>query len=150
MIYVYVPNFVLISLFCRLWHWKPQILPFFGLRHLGVSPVAGYLRKLNTGAQLQTFPIQRHQNRFCTPTPSWRNWVHKLWRSKAWWTNRQTKKNHRFWPHQQRVKSEPHQPWQGDRGPRARSCTSKALPGLTHSFANRGHWKFRGNQTPST
>jgi len=31
-------------------------LPFFGLRHLVVSPVGGNLRKLKTGAQLQTFP----------------------------------------------------------------------------------------------
>jgi len=37
-------------------------------------------------------PIQRHQNRFCNPTPSWRNRAHNLWRSKAWWTDRQTDK----------------------------------------------------------
>ena len=36
-------------------------------------------------------PIQRHQNRFCTPTPSWRNRAHNLWHSKAWRTDRQTK-----------------------------------------------------------
>ena len=35
---------------------KKQFLPFFGLRHLVVSPVGGSLRKLNTGAQPQTFP----------------------------------------------------------------------------------------------
>jgi len=35
---------------------KPQFLPFFGLRHLVMSTVGGNLRKLNTGAQLQTFP----------------------------------------------------------------------------------------------
>jgi len=35
---------------------KPQFLPFFGLLHLMVSLVGGNLRKLNTGAQLQTFP----------------------------------------------------------------------------------------------
>jgi len=35
---------------------KPQFLPFFRLRHLVVSPVSIILRKLNTGAQLQTFP----------------------------------------------------------------------------------------------
>jgi len=28
----------------------------FGLQHFVVSPVGGNLRKLNTGAQLQTFP----------------------------------------------------------------------------------------------
>jgi len=33
-------------------------------------------------------PIQRHQNRFCTPTPLWRNRAHKLWHSKAWQTDK--------------------------------------------------------------
>jgi len=65
-------------------------------------------------------------------------------------TNRQTKrqKTQRFCPPRWRVKSEPHQTWHGDRGPRARSCTSKTFVGLTHSFAARGHWKFGDNQTP--
>ena len=35
---------------------KPQFLPFFGLRHLVLSPIGNSLRKLNTDAQLQTFP----------------------------------------------------------------------------------------------
>jgi len=35
---------------------KPQIFAFFGLWHLVVSPTGSSLRKLNTGAQLQTFP----------------------------------------------------------------------------------------------
>ena len=30
------------------------------------------------------------------------------------------------------------QTWHGDRGPRARSCTSKTSGGLTHSFITRG------------
>jgi len=45
-------------------------------------------------------------------------------------TNRQTHKKlktQRFWLPRRRVKSEPHQTWHGDRGPRARSCTSKLL-----------------------
>jgi len=37
-----------------------------------------------------------------------------------------------------RVKSEPHQTWHGDRGPRARSCASKTFGGSMHSFAARG------------
>ena len=41
-------------------------------------------------------------------------------------TNRQTK-NSTFWPPRRRVKSEPHQTWRGDRGPQARSCTSKTF-----------------------
>jgi len=52
-----VPNFVLIGLFSRpLAAKKTPILPFFGLSHLVVSPIGSSLRKLNTGAQLQTFP----------------------------------------------------------------------------------------------
>jgi len=43
-----------------LWRRKPPIfavfLPFFGLRHLVMSPIVINLRKLSTGAQLQTFP----------------------------------------------------------------------------------------------
>jgi len=35
---------------------KPQFLPVFRLRHLVVSPIDSSLRKLNTDAQLQTFP----------------------------------------------------------------------------------------------
>jgi len=37
------------------WH-KLQFLPFSGLQHLVVSPLGSSLRKLNTGAQLLTFP----------------------------------------------------------------------------------------------
>ena len=33
-----------------------HILPYFGLRHLVVSPIGNSLTKLNTSAQLQTFP----------------------------------------------------------------------------------------------
>jgi len=39
-----------------LWWRKTPILPFFGLRHLEVSPIGSNLRKLGTDAQLQTFP----------------------------------------------------------------------------------------------
>jgi len=64
-------------------------------------------------------------------------------------TDRQAK-TQRFWPPQWPVKFEPHQTWHGDRGPRARSYTSKTFGGLTHIFAARGHWKCGDNQTPST
>jgi len=48
------------------------------------------------------------------------------------------KKTQRFWPPRRRVKSETNQTWHGDRGPRARSCTSETFGRLTHSFAARG------------
>jgi len=57
-VYAYVPNFVSIDLFCRTLVAKtPNFCGFFGLRHLVVSPIGSSLRKLNTGAQLQTFPL---------------------------------------------------------------------------------------------
>jgi len=46
---------------------KPQFLPFFGLRHLVVSPVGSSLTKLNTGAQLQTFPYPTASKSFLYP-----------------------------------------------------------------------------------
>ena len=68
--YGYLSNFVSIGLLSPSGGKKPQFLPYFRLLHSVVSPFGSNLRKLNTGAQLQTFPIHRYQNRFCTPTPS--------------------------------------------------------------------------------
>jgi len=56
MVYVYAPNFVSIGLLCRPLVAKKQFWPFFGFWQLVVSPVDSSLRKLKTGAQLQTFP----------------------------------------------------------------------------------------------
>jgi len=53
-VYAYLPNFVSIGLFSG--GENPQFLPFFGLRHSVMSPIGINLRKLSTGAQLQTFP----------------------------------------------------------------------------------------------
>jgi len=59
-----------------LWLRKtPIFVPFFGLRHLVMSPIGINLRKVHN---YKPFPIQRHQNRFCTLTPSWRNRAHNL------------------------------------------------------------------------
>ena len=138
--YAYVPNFVSIGLFCRSVAAKKTIfavfLPFFGLRHLVMSPIVINLRKLSMGVQLQTFPyptaskssvLQRLHGEIGRTTLTFKSV-----------TNKQTdKKTQRFWPPRRRVKSEPHQTWHGDRGPRARSCTSKTFGGLTHSFAAR-------------
>ena len=43
---------------------NPNFCRFFGLRHLVVSPYGCSLRKLNTGAQLQTFPYPRTSKTF--------------------------------------------------------------------------------------
>jgi len=57
MVYAYLPNFVSIGLFCSpLLAKKPKFLPFFGFRHLVLSPIRNSLTKSNTGARLQTFP----------------------------------------------------------------------------------------------
>jgi len=119
-----------------------QFLRFFGLRHLVLSPNGNSLTKLNTGAQLQTFPYPTASKSFLyskafmaksgAQTLTFKSVTDKQ-------TNRQTdKKTQRFWPPRRRMKSEPHQTWHGDRGPRTRSFTSKTFRGLTHSFAARG------------
>ena len=118
---------------------KPQFLPFFGLWHLMVSPIGSSLRKLNMGAQLETFPYPSasksflYSNAFMAKSGAQSRTFKSV-------TNRQTdrEKTRRFWPPRRRVKSEPHQTWHGDRGPRARSCTSKTFGALTYSFAVGG------------
>jgi len=133
------------------WRQTP-IFAVFGLRHLLLSPFGSSLRKLNTGATTN-LPLpngikivsvfQRlHGEIGCTISD-----VQKC--------DEQTDRL-RFWPPRQwvkstrrRVKSEPHQSWHDDRGPRAHSCTSRTFPGATHSFAARGCSTFGGNPTPS-
>ena len=71
-----------------------QFLRFFGLRHLVLSPIGNSLTKLHN---YKPSPTQRHQKRFCTPTPSWRNRrtnsnVQKRDGQTDKQTNRQTKK----------------------------------------------------------
>ena len=60
MVHLYLRNFVSIGLFCRPVAAKKTqflpFLPFFGLRHLVMSPIGINLRKLSSGAQLQTLP----------------------------------------------------------------------------------------------
>ena len=140
MVYAYLPNFVSIGLVCRpLAAKNPQFLRFFGHRHLVLSPIGNSLTKLNTSAQLQTFPYPTasksflYSNAFMAKSGA-QTLTFKSVTGKQ--TNRQ--KTQRFWPPRRRVKSEPHQTWHGDRGPRARSFTLKTFGGLTHSFAARG------------
>jgi len=60
MVHLYLRNFVWIGLFCRPVAAKTpnfcRFLPFFGPRHLVMSPIGINLRKLSAGAQPQTFP----------------------------------------------------------------------------------------------
>jgi len=121
-------------------------VPFFGLRHLVMSTVGSNLRKLNTGAQLQTVPYPTasksilYSNIFMVKsgaqTLTFKSVTSQTWRHKSdriSVTNRQ--KTQRFSPPRWRMKSDRHQTWHGDRGPRVRSFTSKTFGGLTHSFA---------------
>ena len=55
-LHLYVPNFVWIALLCRPLLAKNPNFCLFGLRHFVVSSAGGNLKKLNTSAQLQTFP----------------------------------------------------------------------------------------------
>ena len=110
---------------------KKQFLPFFGLRHLVVSPIGSSLRKLNMGAQPQTFPYLTASKSFLYPHAFMAKSGARTLTFKSV-TDRQTNKQtdtklEVFWPPRRRVKSEPHQTWHGDRGPRARSCTSKTF-----------------------
>jgi len=91
---------------------KTPIFAVFGLWHLVVSPIGSSLKKMNTGAQLKTFPYPKwYQNRFCTVVQRLRGEIGRGKHSKAWPADKQTdkqtnKKTQRFSPPQQRVKSE--------------------------------------------
>ena len=142
-VYAYVLGFVSICLFCRpLAAKKNQFchsLPYFGLRHLVVSPFGSSLRKLNTGAQLQTFPYPTVSESFLYSNAFMaKSGAQSLTFKSVKNRQRNRQKNSTFLASRRRVKSQPHQTWQGDRGHRARSCTSKTFGSLTHSFAARG------------
>ena len=117
-----------------LWRRKtPIFFRFFGLWHLLMSSIGIHLRKLNTGAQLQTTCPQSNGIKIVSVLQRLHGKIrrtisHAQKRDEQ--TNKQTDKqtkNSTFWPPRRRVKSEPHQTWHGDRGPRARSCTCKTF-----------------------
>ena len=144
-VYAYVTNFISIGLFCRPLAAKNpnfcQFLRFFGLRHLVMSPIVINLRKLSTGAQPQTFPYPTASKSFLYSNAFMAKLGAQTLTFKSV-TDRQTnrQKTQHFWPPRAPAAGEIRAPpnWHGDRGPRARSCTSKTFKGLTHSFAARG------------
>jgi len=131
------------SVYCVALCWrKTPIFAVFWLWHLVLSPIGNSLTKLNTGAQQQTFSYPTasklflYSNAFIAKSGAQSLTFKSVTNIQ---TDRQTdKKTQRFWPPQRRMKSEPHQTWHGDGGPRGRSCTSKTFGGLTHSLAARG------------
>jgi len=149
----YVPNFVSIGLFCR--PLAAKFLPVFGLRYFVVSPCSWrQSEKVEHGAQTQTFPYPTASKSFlCSnafmATSGAQSLTFKSVTNKQ--TNIQTnrQKTQRFWPPRRRVKSEPHQAWHGDRGPRARSCASKTF-GVRCIVLPLGGAENLGEPDPST
>ena len=145
-VYAYVPNFISIGLFCcgpLLAKNFTIFADFFGLRHLVMLPIGSNLRKLNTGAQLQTLPYPTaskwflYSNAFMAKSGAQSLTFKSV-------MDRQT----RFWPLWQRLKPSLTKLCTVIRGPRACSCTLKTFRGTTHSFATGGCSKFEGNPTP--
>ena len=108
---------------------KPQFLPYFRLRHFVVSPAGSNLRKLSTGAQLQTVPYPTVSKSFLysnafTAKSGAQSLTFKSVTDRQ--TDRHTNKNLTFF-------GRPGGGWNSSptklgtviRGPRARSCTSK-------------------------
>jgi len=131
---------------------KPQFLPFFGLRWC--HQLAAGWESWTCVHNYKPSPIQRHQNRFCTPTPLWQNGAHNLWCSKVWWTDKQTNKQTK----KLNVFGRPGGGWNP-----SPTKLSMVIEDLEHVLAPLkllgvwrillpllGHWKFGYNQTPST
>ena len=134
-VYAYVPNFVSISLFCRpLLAKTPNFWPFWTSAFNGVTNWQ-QSEKVEHGYTTTNLPTVSKSFMYSHAFMAKSGAQSLTFKSV---TSRQTKKNQRFWVPRWRVKSEPHQAWHGDRGPPARSCTSKTFGGLTHSFAARG------------
>ena len=140
-----MPNFVSIGLFCRpLAAKNPQLWPYFAIFLTSAfSGVANWQQSdkvehgctttnlpLSNGIKI-VFVLQRLHGEIGRTNSDVQKHDGQ--------TDKQTnKKTQPFWPPRRRVKSDPHQTWHGDRGPRARSFTSETFRGLTHSFAARG------------
>jgi len=108
----YVPNFVSIGLFYRLLAAKtPKFCRFL---NFGILWCRQYLRKLNMGAQLQTFPYPTASKSFLYSNDFMAKSGAQTLTFKS--VTKRDKKE-RFWPPRRRVKSKPHQIWHGDRGP---------------------------------
>ena len=127
--HVYVSKFVSIGLlYCFLAAKNPDF-SVFGLRHFVMPTVGGNLRKLNTGAQLQTFPYPTasksflYSNAFMVKSGAQTLTFNSLTDRKSV-MDRQN--NSTFFAAPAAGEIRAHQTWHGDRGTRARSCTSKA------------------------
>ena len=112
-----------------LWRRKTQFLPFFWTSAFSDVANCHQLQKVEHGCTTTNLPLSNG-----IKIVSVLQRVHgEIGRTSSdvqkrdEQTDKQTdKKTQRFWPPRRRVKSEPHQTWR-DRGPRARSCTSKTF-----------------------
>ena len=154
-VYAYMPNFVSIGLFCRPLAAKTPNFAIFWTSAFSCVVNWQQSEKVEHGAELQTFPYRMASKSFLYSNAFMaKSGAHSLTFKSV--TNKQTdkqtdiQKNSTFWAPRRRVKSEPHHTWHGDRGPRARSYTSKTFGNLTHSFAARGRSRLGCNRTPST
>ena len=75
-LYACMPKFISIGLLCRPLAAKNSNFAFFGLRQC--RQLAAIWESGSWVHSCKSSPIQLRQNRFCTPTPSWRNHAHKL------------------------------------------------------------------------
>ena len=132
-VYAYAPNFFSIRLFCRPLAAKSQnFCVFWTSAFCDVASWQKYEKvEHSTDAQLQAFSYPTvskcllYSNAFLA-----KSYAQSLTFKGV--TDRERDKNSTFW-----VKCDLHQTWQGDRGPWARSCTSKTFEGPTHTFAAR-------------
>jgi len=118
---------------------KPRFLPFFGLRHLVLSPNWQQSDKAEHGCITTNLPLS-NGIKIVSVLQRLRG---EIWRTisdvqkRDEQINRQTKKLNVFGcPGGGEIRAPPN--WHSDRGPRVRPCTSKTFSGLTHSFAARG------------
>ena len=141
-LYAYVPNFISIGLFCRpLGAKNPPIFAIFWTSAFSGVDNWQQSDKVEHGCTTTNLPlsngikivseIQRLHGEIGRTISDVQKHDEQ--------TDKQTdKKTQRFRPPRRRVKSEHHQIWHGDRGPRTRSFTSETFGGLTHSFAAMG------------
>ena len=138
MVYAYVPNFVSIGLFCHPLLAKNPIFAFFWTS--AFSGVANWqqIEKVRDGCTTTNFPLSNGIEIFSV-LQRLHGEMAKLGAQSLTFksvtdkqTNKQTKKLNVFGHPGGGEKSEPNQTWHGNRGPRARSFTSKTFGGLTH------------------
>ena len=91
--YAYVPNFVLIGLFCRpLAAKNPIFLFFLELRHLVVSPIGQQSENAEHGCTTTNLPLSNDIKIVSVLQRLHHEIGRTNWRSKAWRTDRQTDK----------------------------------------------------------